>query len=224
MTKRQIIAIVALSFSACICTNAQKSDVLPDTPGHTARASEEAADIGAAPLTFAGKARYFGARLVSPWNLITPAFSAAIGMAQADDRLPREWRQGAGAFGRLYGTGLASLESFNTARFISGAAIKEDPRYFRADGGTTGGRLAHALMFTVVDRSDSGRRMPAISNFIGAAAGGTVPNLFIPPPYNQKRYAVSRSAVILAYYAGTNVRREFTPELNRLLKTFHLAH
>jgi hypothetical protein len=173
-------------------------------------------------LNFEGKERYFAGQLFSPWNAVTPALSAGIEMARADQKVPPRWREGAGGFGRLYGSGVASLASFDAARFLSGAMLREDPRYFRADSPGTGARLGHALLFTVLDRSDSGRRTLALSNFIGAAAGGTVTNLVLPPPYNQKRYALSRGAVVLAYYAGTNINREFAPELNRLRKKLHL--
>ena len=160
--------------------------------------------------------------MFDPLNFVTPALGAGIEMARADHKLPPEWRQGAGGYGRLYGSGLASLASFNTARFISGAALREDPRYFPADTNGIGGRIKHALVFTLVDRSDSGHKTLAASNLVGAAAGGMVGNFYIPSPYNDPRYTFSRSAVLLAYFAASNVRQEFSPELKKLRKKLHL--
>jgi hypothetical protein len=169
-----------------------------------------------------GKARDFVSRTLTPLSFITPAFGAGIEMARADRKLPPEWRHGAGGFGRLYGSGLASLASFNTARFISGALVREDPRYFPAETDHMGGRIMHALLFTLVDKNDSGHKTLAVSNFVGAAAGGMVGNLYIPSPYNDPRYTIPRSAGLLGYFAASNVRQEFSPELKKVRKKLHL--
>jgi len=219
MSKCSVTCVVVV-LGACSVAAQQAQTAVPDAPSHVAKAST--APTQAPPLGLDGKAHYFAERLFSPWNIVTPVFGSAYGMANPDSKLPREWRQGAGAFGRLYGAGIASLATFDTARFLSGLAFREDPRYFRAETASTGGRLKHALLFTIVDRSDSGRRMPAISSFVASAAAGTVGNLYIPPPYNGKSDAASRSAVLLAYFAGGNVRREFSPEFDRLRKKLHL--
>src|SRR5581483_4923122 len=126
MTKSAICVALVLFSSSMLC--AQSASIVPDAPS-VAKASTTTAQ--AVPLGFDGKARYFAQRMFSPWNIVTPAFGAGLGMATADSRLPREWRQGAGAFGRLYGTEIAALATFNTTKFLTGLALREDPRYFR---------------------------------------------------------------------------------------------
>ena len=216
------VALVCLGSSCAVAQERSNQDsqaANPDAPSQVAR--DKAAQLST-PLSVGGKARYFAGRIFNPLDLITPALGAGVEMARADQKLPPEWRRGAGAYGRLYGSGLASLASFNTARFISGAALREDPRYFPAETNGIGGRIKHALLFTLVDRSDSGHKTLAVSNFVAAAAGGMVGNFYIPSPYNDPRYTFTRSAVLLAYFAGSNVRQEFNPELKKLRKKLHL--
>ncbi len=64
--------------------------------------------------------------------------------------------------------------SQRTARFLTGLALHEDLRYVRSNSKNPLMRTAHALAFTFVDKTDSGRNTIAFSNFAGAAAGGFV--------------------------------------------------
>ena len=66
---------------------------------------------------------------VGPRSLFVPPVYAAIRMADPPSAYPRDWRLGAGAFGRNYGNALASRASLETGRFLTGALLHEDFRY-----------------------------------------------------------------------------------------------
>jgi hypothetical protein len=123
------------------------------------------------------------------------------------------WRQGAEAFGRNYGDAFAERVSFQTARFVTGAIAREDPRYVPSTSHNIFSRSVHAVSFSFVDRSDSGHRMPALSTFVGAAAGGFVGNTYLPTGFNDVTHAGQRATLRFGFAAGGNLFREFAPQM-----------
>jgi hypothetical protein len=95
-------------------------------------------------------------------------------MVNPPNNYPKEWKDGASAFGRINGHKVSEHTSRNTAQFLTGTLLHEDPRYLRATSTNPIGRTIHALAFTVVDKTDSGRSTFAASNFASAVAGGFV--------------------------------------------------
>ena len=80
---------------------------------------------------FSDKFTIYAHQTFGPPAVIFPAFAAGMGMANPKNHYPREWKDGAGAFGRLYGDSIATVTSQRTARFLTGVALHEDPRYVR---------------------------------------------------------------------------------------------
>jgi hypothetical protein len=127
--------------------------------------------------SFSDKFTIYAHQTFGPPALIFPAFAVGMGVANSKNHYPREWRDGAGAFGRLYGDSIATVTSQRTARFLTGVALREDPRYVRSNSKNPLVRTVHAVAFTFIDKTDSGRNTIAFSNFAGAAAGGFVGRL-----------------------------------------------
>jgi hypothetical protein len=73
-------------------------------------------------------------------------------------------------------------------------------------------RTAHALAFTFVDKTDSGRNTIAFSNFAGALAGGFVGMAYLPHGYNDLTHAEQRVAFQFMSIAIQNVAAEFQPQ------------
>jgi hypothetical protein len=172
-----------------------------------------------------GKFRYYLTETYfSPSALTAPTFRAGLRMAnppgKGATKYPPQWRQGAEAFGRNYGDALAERVSFQTARFVTGAITREDPRYVSSSSHNVFARSLHALTFTLVDRSDSGHPMPALSNFVGAAAGGFVGNTYLPAGFNDVTHASQRATMRFGFAAGGNLFREFAPQMPGPLRTF----
>ena len=159
----------------------------------------QAGDPFSAPMAASGVPQTFHQRLMDyavitfgPRALLTPAFGSAFSMLNPPSAYPKEWRQGMGAFGRIYGSSIATRTSEQTARFLTAAVLHEDFRYRPSTSKNPLVRSLHAVAFALVDKSDSGNNSIAFSNFAGAAAGAFTPNLYMPAGYNTLSSAVER--------------------------------
>jgi hypothetical protein len=158
---------------------------------------------------------------VGPRSLFVPPVYAAIHMADPPATYPRDWRLGAGAFGRNYGSALASRTSLETGRFLTAALLHEDFRYRPSTSKNPIVRTFHALAFTFVDKSDSEHNRIAFANFVGAGASGFVGNLYLPAGFNDLSHAETRTAIAFGGFAAQNLLREFTPELLKATRKWH---
>jgi hypothetical protein len=171
-----------------------------------------------------GKFRYYiNETFLNPSVFTAPAFRAGIHMANPPGtgatQYPPEWRQGSEAFGRNYGDAFAQRVTFQTARFATGVITHEDPRYIPSSSHNVLERSLHALTFTFVDRSDSGRPMPAFSNFVGATAAGFVGNAYLPSGFNNATHAGQRATLQFGFTAAGNLFREFAPQMPKPVRT-----
>jgi hypothetical protein len=167
---------------------------------------------------------YLGETYLNPSFLTAPALRAGIRMANPPGHFPtaypNDWRQGAEGFARNYGDAMAQRVSFQTARFATGALIREDPRYAPSSSRNVLARSLHAFTYTFVDRSNSGDRMPAFSNFMGAAAAGFVGNTYLPPGFANITHAGQRATLQFGFFAAGNLYREFVPQMPRPVRIF----
>jgi hypothetical protein len=171
-----------------------------------------------------GKLRYYvDETYLNPSVFTAPAFRAGIRMANPPGKgataYPAGWRQGSEAFGRNYGDAFAERVTFQTARFATGAITHEDPRYIPSASHNVFARSFHALSFTFVDQSDSGHATPAISNFVGATAGGFVGNGYLPSGFNNATHAGQRATLQFGFTAAGNLFREFAPQMPKPVRT-----
>jgi hypothetical protein len=173
-------------------------------------------------LSFSDKFTIYAHQTFGPPALIFPAFSAGFGMANPKSHYLQEWRDSAGAFGRLYGDSIATVTSQRTARFLTGVALHEDPRYVRSTSTNPLARTIHALAFTFVDKTDSGRNTIAFSNFAGAAAGGFAGRAYLPPGYDDLTHAEQRMVIQFAGIAIQNIAAEFQPQWGPLVRKLHI--
>jgi hypothetical protein len=165
-----------------------------------------------APLTIQDKFHIYVHKSFGPPAVILPAFGTGLGMLNPPSKYPQEWKDGAGAFGRNYGYRLADRTSRNTAQFLTGALLHEDPRYSRSTSSNPFTRTVHALAFTTFDKTDSGRTTFAASNFVAAAAGGLVGMGILPNGYNDITHAEQHMASEFLQIAIGNVLTEFEPQ------------
>jgi hypothetical protein len=174
------------------------------------------------PLTASQKFTLFEHRSFGPPAFVSPAISAGFRMARPRADYPRDWKDGAGAFGRLYGSTVATQASRHSAEFLTEAAFHYDPRYFPSRESNGVARVAHALAFVVVQRTDSGATSLALPHFAGAAAGGFVGMAYLPPGYNDLHHAGNRAASELLSIGVRNLAFEFAPELYPLERKLHI--
>ena len=166
---------------------------------------------------------YITETYLNPSVFTAPAFRAGIRMAdplgKGATEYPPEWRQGTEAFGRNYGDAFTQRVTFQTARFATGVITHEDFRYISSSRHNVLARSLHALTFTFVDRSDSGRPMPAFSNFVGATVAGFVGNAYLPSGFNNATHAGQRATLQFGFTAAGNLFREFAPQMPRPVRT-----
>lgn len=174
------------------------------------------------PLDFAEKAHYFARHTFSAGAFAAPFLWSVPILAKPPAHYPKEWRQGAGALGRLYGDALAFQTAAQTGKFLAEASLHEDPRYSASSSRAAFARAIHAIAFTAFDRSDSGRRTFAVSNFVASAAAGFEGNAYLPNGYNDMSHAVNRMGIEFGSLVITNLAEEFTPEFRRFGKRMHL--
>jgi hypothetical protein len=239
-----ILPTVALGQDATPLPNAPSSQTALGTSGGASDISQRVTDppassvatnpspaqpalASAAKFGLADKFHYYLTETYFNPSVVTaPAFRAGLRMANPPGKgvtqYPPEWRQGVGAFGRNYGDALAERASFQTARSVAGAITREDPRYSPSGRKNILARSVYALSFTFLDRSDSGRPMPALSNFVAAAAGGFVGNAYLPAGFNDVTHAGQRATLQFGFLAAGNLFREFAPQMPRPLRTFFI--
>jgi hypothetical protein len=181
---------------------------LPDAP----MPQGQAQDQSRAPLTFQDKFQIYVHKSFGPPAVVLPALGAGLGMLNPPSKYPKEWNDGASAFGRNYGYRLADRTSRNTAQFLTGALLHEDPRYLRSTSANPFARTVHALAFTIFDKTDSGRTTFAASNFAAAAAGGFVGMGILPNGYNDITHAEQHMASEFLQIGIGNVLTEFEPQ------------
>lgn len=175
------------------------------------------------PLTLRNKWTFYTHATFGPPSLVGAAFGAGIRMANPPNQYPREWKDGGEAFGRLFGDAYATQASKHTAEFATQVLLHEDPRYrFAPQGSGPVRRIAHAVAFTFVDRTDSGRPTLAVSNFASAAAGGFVGMAYLPDGYNDVTHAGQRAALQFSMNAVSNIAREFSPEWYPLVQKLRI--
>jgi len=178
--------------------------------------------LNSTPLTGEDKLRIYIHKSFGPPAVILPAFGAGFQMLNPPNHYPREWKDGGGAFGRYYGYKVADHTSRETAHFLTSLLLREDPRYQRSTSTNAFRRTFHALAFTVVDKTDSGRNTFAASNFASAAAGGFVGIGILPDGYNDLTHAEQRMASEFLQIAIGNIATEFEPQWGPWAKKIHL--
>jgi hypothetical protein len=164
------------------------------------------------PLTGSDKFRIYIHKTYGPPAVILPAFGAGLQWANPPSNYPREWKDGAGAFGRNYGYRVADHTARNTAEFLTDFLLHEDPRYQRSTSTNPVSRTFHALSFTVFDKTDSGRTTFAFDNVASSAAGGFVGLGILPHGYNDMTHAEQHMAGEFSMLAIGNILTEYEPQ------------
>jgi len=143
-------------------------------------------------------------------------------MANPPSDYPRDWKDGGGAFGRLYGSTLATQTSKHTAEFLTEATFHYDARYSPSKSDGKLARAAHAVGYVFVEKTDAGKTAFALPHFAGAAAGGFTGMAYLPLGYDTLSKAGQRAGSELGQIALRNLAQEFAPELAPIARRIHL--
>jgi hypothetical protein len=83
-------------------------------------------------------------------------------------------------------------------------------------------RTIHAVAFTFIDKTDSGRNTIGSSNFAGAAAGGFAGSAYLPHGYNDLTHLEQRMTAQFAGIALQNIAAEFQPQWGPLVRKLRI--
>jgi len=159
---------------------------------------------------------------VGPYPLAMAVFTAAI--HQGTDN-PPEWRQGAVALSKRFGSNMGITAVGNTTRYGLAAVLKEDTSYHRCRCAGVPHRLTHAAFSALVARRKSDGKSVFSVPGLAAPYAATMTATYAWYP---ARYGV-RDAFRMGNYnllgtVGSNIAFEFIPRKAwRALRHIHMA-
>jgi hypothetical protein len=173
------------------------------------------------PLTPRQKFAPFLQGTFDPLVLATAGLDAAVGQAMNS---PIEWGQGGQGYGKRFGAALAGQASNAFfGRFLFPVIFHQDPRYFRRGHGPFMHRVGSVLRQVAVTRTDSGRSTFNSSLVAGALVAGALANTYYPDEERGVGLTFSSAGYALLGAAGSNLRKEFWPDVRRKLFRGHDA-
>jgi hypothetical protein len=211
--KKSSIAMVLFVFAVTIppsFLNAQQSVNAPDAPSATLSANRP----NAAPMAWTyqkpserQKMRNYFFEAFGPYPIIGAAFTAGINQAY---NTPPEWKQGAEAYGKRFGSNFGIAAVSTTTRYALAEALREDTLYYRCECTGFFPRLKHATLSTMTARKgEDGHRVFSIPSLIAPYAGTmTAVYGWYPDRYNAKDGFRMGNYSLLAYVGG-NIAQEF---------------
>jgi hypothetical protein len=157
-----------------------------------------------------GKLRLHAESTCAPSAILGGAAYAGILQAAA---APKEWGQGAGPYGKRFGSTLARSGIHSALAFGLDSTLRQDPRYFRSGGAGFWRRTGHALRGTMLTRTDGGAE--TLSTWrIGSAYGAAfLSNQWYPDRLNPARLGFIQGSATLRFDLVSNL--EFWPDIKR---------
>ena len=166
------------------------------------------------PIT-ASRKMYIAAKDSFDWPVF-PAAAAFAALHQIQNQNPRFGQGMAGYSKRLVTAYLDQMAGNMMAEGIMPSLFRQDPRYFRRSSGSVGSRAWYAVTRIFVCRNDSGRNVFNFSEVLGNSVAAAMGNVY----YSDARKLndnLGRLAISLATDAGSQVAKEFWPDIKRKL-------
>lgn len=153
------------------------------------------------------KIRNYFFEAFGPYPIIGAAFTAGVNQAY---NTPPEWKQGAEAYGKRFGSNFGIAAVSTTTRYALAEAFREDTLYYRCECTGFFPRLKHAAVSTLTARKGAdGHRVFSIPSLIAPYAGTmTAVYGWYPDRYNAKDGFRMGNYNFLAYVGG-NIAQEF---------------
>jgi hypothetical protein len=201
--RRSILCLVAMSVSAL--GMAQSAPVRPEAPSYVSLTAKQRSD------------RFFKEYLGSPFTYIAAAGAASGGQIGND---PKEWTRSWEGYGKRVGTTLALFTIDTGVHEAGDAMLGLDPRYFRCRcrGGLQ--RTWNAVEMSFLAYDGKGRKRFDLPRLAGAYGSGMIVTTWYPKHYDPLVQGVQMGHQQLGFVVGTNLIREFSPELKRFFGNF----
>jgi hypothetical protein len=155
-----------------------------------------------------------------PYPIVGAALVAGINQAEST---PPEWKQGAEAYGKRFGSNFGIAAVSTTTRYGLAKVFREDTLYYRCECKGFFPRLSHAVISTFTSRrGDDGHRIFSIPALVAPYAGTmTAVYGWFPDRYGAKDGFRMGNYNLLGYVGG-NVAMEFLGGPHSLLSRLHL--
>jgi hypothetical protein len=164
------------------------------------------------PLNVMAKLNFHVQTVGSPLALLgTAAYAGAL----QESNTPREWGQGAGAYGERFASALGSNAIHGALAFGLDSALHQDPRYFRSRDTGFWRRAGHALHGTVMTRTDSGGETLSTWRLGSAYGAAFLSNEWYPERLNTVGLGVQQGSIRVAFDFVSNLAMEFWPDVRR---------
>ena len=167
------------------------------------------------PLGVQDKLKLHVARMIQPTVFLKSAAGAALEQWR---NAPPEWEQGAEGYGRRYASSYGFNGFKNIVQFGLDSTLREDPRYFATGKKGIVRRAVYAALQSVYCRTDSGRSRFAFARVGSAYSAGFISNLWEPDRVATVPQALVRGSESVAIDAGSNVFKEFWPDIKKKLR------
>jgi hypothetical protein len=160
-------------------------------------------------------ARKYFKHAVTPFAALRAA--AGAGITQATNT-PYEWGQGAAGFGRRLASAFGKHLVQKGIQYPVARLTHEALGYQRSDQTEFKLRLRHALIATVyTTKTTTGKKTVATNEFAGVFGSGLISRLWQPASVRTVGYGFLSGGISLSVDAGSNVLREFWPDIRHKL-------
>jgi hypothetical protein len=173
------------------------------------------------PLSVKQKFELFVGESVAPSRFLLSA--AGAGISQARNSL-EGYGQGAGGYGKRFGSSLATVESTNFfGAFLISSMLHRDPRYFLTLHGGPAHRIGYALSHIVVSRTDKGKNAANWAGIIAPLLAEGLANSYLPVKEQTAGRTFQRYGIRIGSNTAANVLREYWPAISRNLRIRQVA-
>jgi hypothetical protein len=165
-------------------------------------------------LDVIGKLHFHAESAYAPLAIMGLAVSAGI---LQEDSAPKEWGQGASAYGKRFGSAVAWSGIHNALAFGLDSTLHQDPRYFRSGEAGFWRRAGHALRGTILTRTDSGGETLSAWRIGSAYGAAFLSHQWYPDRLNTARLGFIQGSVTLGFGLASNLGSEFWPDIKSKL-------
>jgi hypothetical protein len=164
------------------------------------------------PFDTMSKLKFHAKSFASPLALAGTA--AYAGILQGLDT-PKEWRQGADAYGKRFASALGSNAIHGTLAFGLDSTLHQDPRYFRSHDSGFWRRTAHAFRGTILTRTDKGGETLSTWRLGSAYGAAFLSNEWYPDRLNTVGLGAVQGSLRMGFDFVSNLGSEFWPDVRR---------
>ncbi|MBO0862141.1 MAG: hypothetical protein J2P21_27335 [Chloracidobacterium sp.] len=170
------------------------------------------------PLTGKGRFNLFlNQTFVPPEAFLGVAFSAAVDLINHD---PPEWKLGAEGYGRRFASRFGTNFLQDSIVALGAAALHEEPRYISSSRKGFFHRSEHALFFTLVTYTNSGKLTPAFAQIGSTYAASMLSTYWLPKRYSPLGDGVRDANLQMGFNGAFNLIEEFWPEIKGITRVF----